>query len=379
MQLTIERDALLKELARVVGVVDSKVTIPILANVHLEAGATHLRIRGTDLDIEVEVPCAAQINAQGATTVTAKVFADIVKKMPEGSQIGITLDAARSRLKIVNGRSRFELPVLAPEDFPTLDAKMGKTARKFIMGGDELKSMIGATRFAVSNDETRYYLNGIYFHQDGEHLVTVATNGHQLGLCRNAGLPAGASGMAGVILPKKLTAELLRSLPSEGEVSIEVSPKRVVITSGEFRIVSKLIDGTFPDYQRVIPQSPPHCMTVDRERLMHGLQRVATVAEKQRAVNLQIGSSGLRLACKSPERGTAFDDLDAEILGDGMTIGVNSGYLLDILGALESDQVMLGYSDPAGPTLITPVGGDAQLMVLMPMRVTDIVDEREAA
>lgn len=378
MQLTIERDALLKELGRVVGVVESRTTIPILANIHLDAGATHLMIRGTDLDIEVAAPCPASINAQGSTTVAGKVFADIVKKCPEGSEIGITLDDRRARLKIVNGRSRFELPTLPAEDFPTLDAKMGKKARTFIMGGAELKGLLGAVRFAVSNDEQRFYLNGIYFHQDGERLAAVATNGHQLSLTRNGGLPAGASGMAGVILPKKLTNELMRSLPDEGEVSVEVSPQRVVFTSGEMRIVSRLIDGNFPDFHRVIPKDLHYRMTVDTARLIAGIQRVGVVSdEKGRPVNLVIGKDGLRLAAQSPVRGIAFDDMDAETGGLELTIGVNAVYLLDILGAMHSERVTIAYSDPASPTLITSEGddGNGHLAVLMPMRVNEVLEQ----
>ncbi len=381
MQLTIERDALLKELGRVVSVVESKNTIPILANIHLDAGATHLMIRGTDLDIEVAAPCPAQVNAQGVTTVAGKVFADIVKKCPEGSQISITLDASRCRLKIVNGRSRFELPVLDAEDFPTLDAKMGGDARTFIMGGSELKAMLAAVRFAVSTDETRYFLNGIYFHQEGERLAAVATNGHQLSLTRNGGLPAGASGMKGVILPRKLVAELMRSLPDEGEISVEVSPSRVVFTSGELRIVSKLIDGTFPEFHRVIPKQHPHSVTVDRARLIEGVARVSVVAdEKGRPLNLEIGKDGLRLACKGAVRGMGFEEMDAVISGPEATIGVNSAYLLDVVGAIGGDQVEIRYSDPASPLLIraASAGDDGHVMVLMPMRANEVKEDLAA-
>ncbi|MDY6960329.1 MAG: DNA polymerase III subunit beta [Pseudomonadota bacterium] len=380
MQLIIEREALLKELSRVAGVVESRTTIPILAHIRLDAVAEHLLIRGTDLDIEIEAPCAADVSAQGVTTVEAKTFAAIVKKMPEGAQIGLTLDDARHRLKIVAGRVRFELPVLDAEDFPSLDR--GGGGHEFTLDAGELRQLIAPTIFAVSRDETRYMLNGVFFHQIGEELAACATNGHQLARRKGVPLPAGADGMPSVILPRKLVGELLRSLPGEGEIALEVSPQRIVVTSGEMRIVSKLIDGTYPDYNRVVPKGHPSGLRINRERLIKAVERVRVVAgDKETAVNLIVKADALHLACRSPERGTAFDECEA-VLGptaEKTTIGVNGGYLLDILASFEAEEIGIDYADPSAPLLIKVIGSEDQICVLMPMRTADIIEERVAA
>ncbi len=376
MRFVIERDILVEALGRVVGTVERRTAVPILANVFIDARARDVSLRATDLNIEVTVPCPAEVTAQGVTTVNAEVLANIVRKCPSGSQLAVTLDGGNVR--IVCGRAKYQLPTLPADDFPQLSGV--ERGANFEMTSTELRALFEATRFAISTDETRYYLNGIYLHADGEHLAAVATDGHVLSR-KSVTLPPQAHGIPGVIVPRKTVAELLKFLP-EREVNIEVSVSsaRIAVRLGGAEMVSKLIDGTFPDYKRVIPSDHSGRAIVPRLALIAVVERVALIAEeKGKGIALTFGADELRVSVDNPERGSARDAV-AECAYDGapVTVGFNWRYLLDELRASGSDQIAMLLIGVDGPVRIEEVDGDgSHVMVIMPMRVRDVLAQAE--
>jgi DNA polymerase-3 subunit beta len=380
MQFAVERNAFVQELARVTGVIEKKISIPILSNVRIDAGAKSLALRATDLDIQAETVCPAQVAIQGVTTVDGRLLHDAVKRSPDGCTVSMTLDVVRKRMKLVAGRSRFEMPVLDADDYPSLDLHSNSATRSFQMDAAELRALVDVTRHAVGTDETRPYLHGVYLHQAGEMLAAAATDGHRGSFIR-VPLPAGATGMEGAIMSRKLFAELIRSLPEKGELAIEVSHNRFVATLGEFRIVSRLLAGTYPDYERIIPQFR-HCVVVDRKRLIEGIERVSLVSnEKADAVQLDIEADGLRLACKGGVHGVAFDEFDAVVDGPPVSIGLNARYLRDSINAATGARIVIGYADAAAAIVIRAENDEelSHRLVIMPMRVPAIEHERKAA
>lgn len=380
MQFTVERNAFVQELARVTGVIEKKTTIPILSNVRIDAGARGLMLRATDMEIEVETRCQTEVAQQGVTTVDGRLLHDAVKRAPDGCTVSMTLDHQRQRMKLVAGRSRFEMPVLDAENFPSLDLRQDDGARSFQMAASDLRGLIDVTRHAVGTDETRPYLHGVYFHQADEAISCVATDGHRASIKR-VPLPVQATGMQGVIMPRKLFAELLRSLPERGDVAIEVGHNRFVATIAECRIVSRLLAGCYPDYQRIIPEFG-NCFTADRKRLLEAVERVSLVSsESVYALQLDVEADGLRLACKGAVHGIAVDEMDAVIDGPVVSIGLNARYLRDSLSAATGERVVIGYTDAASPILIRAENDEelSHRLVIMPMRVPAIEHERKAA
>ena len=303
MKVTVERAELLKSLGHVHRVVERRNTIPILANVLIKADKGKLSMKATDLDLEVTDSIAAEISPGGATTVPAHMFYDIVRKLPEGSQIVIEGSGDRAVLSIRAGRSRFTLQTLPESDFPDLAA--GDMTHKFSVPAADLKRLIDKTQFAISTEETRYYLNGIYLHVPaGKNpaLRAVATDGHRLAQVELA-LPDGAAGMPGIIVPRKTVAEVQRLIETgEGEVGIELSAGKIRFTIGNAVLTSKLIDGTFPDYGRVIPANNDKSLIVDKKDFEAAVDRVSTVSsERGRAVKLSITSGRLVLSVTNPD------------------------------------------------------------------------------
>ena len=373
MKLTIERGALLKSLGHVQNVVERRNTIPILSNVLLEAGSNALGLTATDMDLTIVERAAASVGSGGAATVPAHTLYDIVRKLPEGSQVEIDGEADGGQAVVRAGRSKFALPTLPKEDFPA--ASGGELPHKFVLPAKELRGLIDRSRFAISTEETRYYLNGIYIHvqeaKGGGTLRAVATDGHRLARVETD-LPKGASGMPGVIVPRKTVNEL-RKLIEETEEPIEValSETRIRFAFDAVTLSSKLIDGNFPDYQRVIPTGNDKVMTVKREPFAEAVDRVSTIAtEKSRAVKLSLKKGNMVLSASSPENGSASEELEIEYGGQPMEIGFNARYLLDITTQLQSTDVEFRLSDAASPTLLGDADKNASaLYVLMPMRV----------
>lgn len=372
MRLLIEKSLLLKALQHVTSVVERRNTIPILANVSMRAEGGALHLKATDLDIEVTETAPAEISAAGGTTVPAHTLHDIVRKLPDGSQAEFTLHADDGRLTLKSGASRFQLACLPADDFPDLGA--AAMSHSFELQPQDLARLMEKTRFAVSTDETRYYLNGIYLHAietgDGWRLRAVATDGHRLARM-DIPLPDGAMGMPGIILPRKAVHELGKLLSDpNGKVVVDLSASKIRFTIGNVILTSKLIDGTFPDYQRVVPQNNDKTMFAEKTAFISAVDRVSTLSsEKGRAVKLELADGKLTLSVNNPESGSATEELSAEYQGPALEIGFNARYLLDIASLLESDRAMFKLSDASAPTIIQEEQDASALYVLMPMRV----------
>jgi DNA polymerase-3 subunit beta len=370
MKATIERATLLKGLGHVHSVVERRNTIPILSNVLIEAGEEGaLRLMATDLDLQVNETVEADVSEPGATTVSAHTLFDIVRKMPEGSQV--ELIAAEGRMQVNAGRARFTLATLPRDDFPVIAE--GDLPTSFELPAATLRQIIDKTRFAISTEETRYYLNGIYFHVSDEAqpvLKAAATDGHRLARV-TVPRPDGAQGMPGVIIPRKCVTELRKLLDEvDGTVQASLSESKIRFGLGNAVLTSKLIDGTFPDYSRVIPTANDKLLKLDPRSLEEGVDRVSTIAsERTRAVKLSLDRDRVTLSVTSPENGTASEEVSADYAADGLEIGFNARYLLDILGQIEGDTMEVHLADAAAPTLIRENDKAPALYVLMPMRV----------
>src|SRR6201997_768105 len=302
----------------------------------------------------------------------AHMFFDIVRKLPEGAQIALESSGDRAALAIRAGRSRFTLQTLPESDFPDLAA--GEMSHKFTLKAAELKRLIDKTQFAISTEETRYYLNGIYLHTAGVSktptLRAVATDGHRLAQVELP-LPDGAAGMPGIIVPRKTVNEVQRLIETgEGEVGIELSAGKIRFTIGNVVLTSKLIDGTFPDYGRVIPQNNDKELVVDKADFASAVDRVSTISsERGRAVKLALSAGKLVLSVTNPDSGSATEEIEVEYAADALDIGFNSRYLMDIAAQIEGDVAVLRLADPGSPTLVQDRDDKNALYVLMPMRV----------
>jgi DNA polymerase-3 subunit beta len=375
MKATIERATLLRCLSHVQSVVERRNTIPILSNVLIEAAPdSTVRVMATDLDLQiVETMAAVSVESPGAITVSAHLLFDIARKLPDGSQV--SLETSDNRMIVKAGRSRFQLPTLPRDDFPMIVE--GDLPTSFEISARTLAELIDRTRFAISTEETRYYLNGIFLHVSDDAqpvLKAAATDGHRLARFTIA-RPEGAEGMPDVIVPRKCVGELRKLLEEvlDSAVLIDLSASKVRFTlGGENGVVltSKLIDGTFPDYSRVIPTGNDKLLKLDPRSFFEGVDRVATIAtEKTRAVKMALDNDRVTLSVTSPDNGTAAEELPASYAASGFEIGFNANYLKDILSQIDGDTVELHLADAGAPTLIRRDEKSPALYVLMPMRV----------
>ncbi len=371
MKLNIERGSLLKSLQHAQGVVERRTTIPILSNVLLTAEDGALSLTATDSDLASVERVGCSVVTPGATTVSAHTFYDVVRKLPEGSEIEIGRGEG-NQLVLRCGRSRLALTTLPSEDFPRVSED--ELPHGFRLAAGALRSAIDRTRFAMSMEETRYYLNGIYMHPaespDGQVLRIAATDGHRLARVELA-LPDGASGMPGVIVPRKTVGEIRRLIEDgNDEVSMEVSDTRLRVSFGETVLTSKLIDGTYPDYDRVIPFANDKTLRVDPGNFAKAVDLVSTIAaEKTRAVKLKIAQGLLVLSASNPDQGDAEEQLEVDYSDSPIEIGFNSRYLLDIAALIDSDGAQFQFSNGASSALVQDVADPAAVYVLMPMRV----------
>ena len=372
MRVILERSNLLKSLNHVHRVVERRNTIPILSNVLLAASGASLEMKATDLDLEVTEATAATVEQAGATTVPAHLLYDIVRKLPDGAEVMLKLDDSGNSVSVVSGRSSFRLQCLPQADFPELSA--GSFSHIFRLDSEALKGLIEKTQFAISTEETRYYLNGIFLHVHDEggrpRLRSVATDGHRLARAE-VDAPAGSEGMPGIIIPRKTVSEL-QKLVDDPDVAVttELSDTKIRFTIGSVVLTSKLIDGTFPDYQRVIPTGNDKKLTIDRQSFAQAVDRVSTISsERGRAVKLAIASGNVTLTVNNPDSGSATEEIAADYDADPIEIGFNAKYLLDVAAQLSGGEARFLLADAGSPTLIQDTADADALYVLMPMRV----------
>jgi DNA polymerase-3 subunit beta len=367
MKLTIDRVSLLRPLGHVQSVVERRNTIPILANVVLRAEDGQLSLTATDMDMDIATEVGCAVVTSGTATTSAHMLYDIARKLPDGAEVELTV--VEGHVNINAGRSSFRLPTLPVEDFPAISSS--DLPVNFTLTAADLRDLVDTTRFAISTEETRYYLNGIYFHkaEDG-NLCAVATDGHRLALTRQS-LPSGASQMPSVILPRKAVSELRKLLDDhDGDVSIGLSETRAKFGFGAVLLTSKLIDGTFPDYTRVIPEGNDRIMQVDVSSFSAAVDRVSTISsEKSRSVKMGLKSGLLTLSASNTDASSATEQLEVRYDGPEMDIGFNARYLLDIANQVNNDIVEFALADQGSPSLVRAPGDHASLFVLMPMRV----------
>jgi DNA polymerase-3 subunit beta len=372
MRVTLERSNLLKSLSHVYRVVERKNTIAILSNVLLSASGASLTMKATDLDLEITENAPAMVEQAGETTVPAHLLHDIVRKLHDGAEVMLSIGDDGRVLNVIAGKASFQLQCLPKSEFPELSA--GTFSHSFRLPADKLKGLINRTQFAISNEETRYYLNGIYMHTatfGGKLMLrAVATDGHRLARAEIEA-PAGAEQMPGVIIPRKTVGEIQKLL-EEGDTpaTLEISDTKLRLSQGAVVLTSKLIDGTFPDYQRVIPTGNDRRLMVDRDDFQKAVDRVSTISsERGRAVKLAISDGQVVLNVNNPGSGSATEELPADYGSDAMEIGFNAKYLLDIASQVAGDNIRFMLADAASPTLIEDGADESVLYVLMPMRV----------
>ncbi|MDE9450096.1 DNA polymerase III subunit beta [Aliiroseovarius sp. Z3] len=372
MKISIERGALLKAVSQAQSVVERRNTIPILANVLIEAEGNSVSFRATDLDIEVVDKTDAMVERAGATTVSAVTLHEIVRKLPDGALVQLTDDGATGRLTVEAGRSNFSLATLPKEDFPVM-ASSEYTAN-FSAPAPVLRRLFDKSKFAISTEETRYYLNGVYMHvtdaEGGKVLRCVATDGHRLARI-DADLPAGAEGMPGVIVPRKTVGEMRKLLDDDdATIAVSVSETKIRFATPAITLTSKVIDGTFPDYTRVIPTGNTRKLEVDATEFAQAVDRVATVSsERSRAVKLQLDEDRLILSVNAPDAGAAEEELAVAYGDERLEIGFNAKYLLEIASQVDRENAVFMFNSSGDPTLMREGNDTSAVYVVMPMRV----------
>ncbi|MBT8457877.1 MAG: DNA polymerase III subunit beta [Rhodobacteraceae bacterium] len=372
MKISIERAALLKAVSQAQSVVERRNTIPILANVLIEAEGDAATFRATDLDIEVIDRAPAVVERAGATTVAAVTLHEIVRKLPDGALVTLTDDGASGRLTVEAGRSNFALATLPREDFPVMASS--EYSSNFSAPAPLLRRLFDKSKFAISTEETRYYLNGVYMHvadADGSQVLRcVATDGHRLARI-DAPLPDGAGDMPGVIVPRKTVGELRKLLDDDDMViAVSVSETKVRFATPDITLTSKVIDGTFPDYSRVIPTGNTRKLEVDATEFAQAVDRVATVSsERSRAVKLALDEDRLVLSVNAPDSGAAEEELAVAYGDEHLEIGFNAKYLLEIASQVDRENAVFLFNSAADPTLMREGNDLSAVYVVMPMRV----------
>ena len=372
MKLSMERSALLRVMSRAQSVVERRNTIPILSNVLIEADGDQVSFRATDLDIEVIDRAPAMVSRAGATTVPAHTLHEIARKLPDGSTVELTDDGIAGRLEVRAGRSHFSLATLPREDFPMMASAEYQT--NFTCMAPALRRLFDKAKFAISTEETRYYLNGVYMHaakgSDGPVLRCVATDGHRLARI-DAALPDGAADLPGVIVPRKTVGELRKLLDDDDmNIAVSVSETKIRFATPDVTLTSKVIDGTFPDYARVIPMGNTRRLEVDAAEFAQAVDRVATVSsERSRAVKLALEDDRLILSVNAPDSGAADEELAVSYGDERLEIGFNAKYLLEIAGQVDRENAVFLFNTAGDPTLMREGNDESAVYVVMPMRV----------
>ena len=365
MKVSATREHLLEALQSVIGVVERRQTMPILSNVLLSARENRLRMVGTDLEVELVAAAEVSVQQPGDITVPGRKLLDIIRTLPEKTQV--TLAREGEKVLVRGGRSRFTLSSLPAGEFPVIEEINAQSTLS--LRAQDCRRLIDKTHFAMAQQDVRYYLNGTLLETDGQTLRAVATDGHRLSWCELA-LAGKAREPQQIILPRKGVLELQRLLDGEGLIEVAIGTNHIRVQIGEVRFTSKLIDGKFPEYGRVIPAEPPRIMTAGRDALRAALQRTAILSnEKYRGVRLTFAPSLLTVQAHNPEQEEAEDQLEVGFSGDGIEIGFNVSYLLDALGSLETETVEVGLTDSHSSCLIRAPGDQSVKYVVMPMRL----------
>ena len=375
MDFRVNSTELLRALSHIHGIVEVRHTLPILSNIIITTHDNLLSLSSTNLDIFCSDDLEAEVGQIGATSVSAATFYEIVKRLPSGSEIHASLSEEDSTLTLKCGRSKFNLTTISPDDFPKISHD--DLNIQFVLSATELKRMIDKTKFAISNEETRYYLNGVFLHQTQKNSIdilrAVATDGHRLAQY-DIPLPQGAKDMNGIIIPKKMIQELRRVLDdATGDINIQLNENKIKFSFNNMQIISKVIDGTFPDYTKVIPQSNDKSITTNNEELKKAIDRVSAVAineeTKSKAIKLIIESNKISLSVDSSSRGSAIEEIDLDYNNEKVEIGFNSRYLIDICNEIDGDKINLKFLNSTSPAIILDNTDENLFFVLMPMRI----------
>ena len=375
MEFKINSSDLLKALSHIHGIVEVRHTLPILSNIILKAKDNELTLSSTNLDIYCADKIKAEVSIAGEISVSAVTFFEIVKRLPSGSEVVMTMEDGENEIILKCGRSKFNLSTLKTDDFPIISDNDLST--NFVLSADELIRIIDKTKFAVSNEETRYYLNGIFLHKADRNSIqflrAVATDGHRLAQY-DIPLPQGAEEITGIIIPKKTIFELRKVLDdANGDVSISLNENKIKFTFNDLKIISKVIDGTFPDYTKVIPQNNNKNFKTNNNELKNAIDRVSAVAaneeSKSKAIKLSLEDNKLNLSVESQSKGSANEIIDISYDGDKVDIGFNSKYIIDICNEVDGEEVDISLLDSVSPAIILDKTDENLFFVLMPMRI----------
>ena len=375
MEFKINSTDLLKALSHIHGIVEVRHTLPILSNIILEAKDDKLILSSTNLDIYCSDKIKAEVLKSGEVSVPAVTFFEIIKRLPSGSEVLMIMEEDENEITLTCGRSKFNLSTLKTDDFPIISDSDLST--NFVLSADELIRIIDKTKFAVSNEETRYYLNGIFLHKAERNSIqflrAVATDGHRLAQY-DIPLPQGAEDITGIIIPKKTIYELRKVLDdANGDVSVSLNENKIKFTFNDLKVVSKVIDGTFPDYTKVIPQKNDKNFKTNNSDLKNAIDRVSAVAAnedtKSKAIKFCIENNSLSLSVESQSKGSANEMIDVNYSGDKVDIGFNSKYIIDICNEVDGDEISISLSDSISPAIILDKTDENLFFVLMPMRI----------
>jgi DNA polymerase-3 subunit beta len=366
MKFSISREALLQPLIQVVGVVERRQTLPVLANFLLAARDGRLTVTGTDMEVELISSVSADVSLEGEITVPARKLVDIVKALPDGSNITISVSDEKATLSA--GRSRFTLSTLPASEFPATDQV--ETLENIAVAEATLKKMMEKTSFAMANQDVRYYLNGLLFDFSGDQLKAVATDGHRLAIC-DLESKVEVAGDRQLIVPRKGVMELSRMLSGDAEeVTLAIGRNHVRLVKNNTTFTSKLIDGRFPDYKAVIPVGADKQMLVDKAVFIQALQRAAILSnEKYKGVRLEAAGSTIKIIAHNPQHEEAVEEIEAEFNFDRLAVGFNVTYLLDALMAIETEQVSLELKDANSSCLVSAPDSDVNRHVVMPLKL----------
>jgi DNA polymerase-3 subunit beta len=365
MKFSTARESILGLLQSVMGVVERRQTMPVLANVLVVVKGDEVSLTATDLEVELVAKGSANVQQGGEITVPGRKLLDIVKALPDGAQVTLTVEGERATVR--SGKSRFTLSTLPASEFPTVEDI--RSQQTLTIGQGALKKLLEKTHFSMAQQDVRYYLNGMLVESDGKTLKTVATDGHRLAYCE-APMESAAGGVQQVIVPRKGVLELQRLLTGEDTVELVIGTNHVRVQIGTIRFTSKLIDGRFPEYGRVIPTNPSKKVAATRDVLRAALQRAAILSnEKYRGIRLSVKPGVLTLQAHNPEQEEAEEEIDVSYEGEEMEIGFNVNYLLDALAAIDGDQVELGLTDANNSCLLTAPSMPQAKYVVMPMRL----------